>query len=168
MLQNTMDEQQQPVESTPVVPPVPDPVPIPSEPQPQPAPIPAPPAVPIPPAPQPQTPSGNTGMAILAYLGILIVVPFLTEAKNDPFVKFHLKQGLALIITEIIFFVVQVFIGIFLSALRLGILGLFIYPILWILGLGFLILTIVGIINAATGKQKELPIIGQFARNFNF
>ena len=44
----------------------------------------------------------NTLMAVLAYLGILILVPFLTDAKKDPFVKFHLKQGVALIIVEVV------------------------------------------------------------------
>lgn len=109
-----------------------------------------------PPAPVPQPPaSTNAGMAILAYLGILIVIPFLTDAKNDPFVKFHIKQGLALIISEVV--------------------GTFIYviPFLgWVAGFALLIfnlaMTITGIINAASGKQKELPIIGVIARNFNF
>ena len=42
----------------------------------------------------------NNLMGIFAYLWILILIPFLTESKNDPFVKYHLKQGLALIIFE--------------------------------------------------------------------
>src|SRR5947209_7437510 len=58
------------------------------------------PSTPTPPLPKPQAPSANT-MAILAYLGILLLVPYLM-AKNDPFVKFHLKQGLVLLILEII------------------------------------------------------------------
>ena len=36
------------------------------------------------------------------------------------------------------------------------------------LALGLVVIDIIGIINAASGKQKELPIIGQFARSFNF
>lgn len=97
----------------------------------------------------------NTLMAVLCYLGILIIVPFVTDAKNDPFVKFHLKQGLALIISF--------FIGMFIG--MVPVLGWMLVPII---GLFNMIMVIVGIINAATGKQKELPILGSIASKFNF
>lgn len=96
----------------------------------------------------------NTGMAILAYLGILIIIPFLTEAKNDPFVKFHLKQGLALIISEIVVSLIY--------AIPFG--GI-IASLLWIFNI---VMVVIGITNAAAGKEKELPILGQIAKNFNF
>jgi uncharacterized membrane protein len=98
--------------------------------------------------------SKNIGMAILAYLGILIIIPFLTDAKKDPFVKFHLKQGLVLIIAWII-----------ISALKSIPLGFTINWILWIL---LVIFMLIGVINAANGREKELPLIGHFAKNFNF
>ena len=94
-------------------------------------------------------------MAILAYLGILIIVPFLTDAKNDPFVKFHLKQGLVLIVLEVISLFVNV----------VPILGWIVGFLLW---LAILILIVTGVINAASGKMKELPLIGHFASKFNF
>lgn len=142
-------------------------------PAPMPAPVPAPvPAAPIAPSapvapaalpPSPQAPvvdlSGNKGMAILAYLGPLILVPFLTEAKNDPFVKFHLKQGLVLIITSIGFGILKSFIPGSLWTFNI---------LLSFVSLGFLIIDIIGIINASTGKMAELPIIGGFAKSFNF
>ena len=106
-------------------------------------------------APQPTSQPNNTLMAVLAYLGILIIVPFVTDAKNDPFVKFHIKQGLVLIISEI----VGLFIGI------IPILGWIIAP-LWVMF--NLVMVIVGIINAASGKQKQLPLIGSIANNFKF
>lgn len=99
-------------------------------------------------------PSTHTAMAILAYLGILIVVPFVTDAKNDPFVKFHLKQGLVIVIG----WFALVILG-FVPVLN------FIVPILWI-GLG--ILDLIGIINAAQGKMKDLPLIGSLAHTFKF
>ena len=101
-----------------------------------------------------ETQQKNTGMAILAYLGILIIIPFLTEAHKDPFVKFHLKQGLVLIIVWII-----------LSAIHVVPLGFLVGWILWLLAV---ILSIIGIVNAAQGQEKELPLIGGFAKNFNF
>ncbi len=95
----------------------------------------------------------NIAMAIVA--NIIFFVPLLTDAKNDPFVKYHVKQGLVLFIAWII----------------TGIVG--IVPIIgWILAplmsLALLVLLIIGILNAAKGEQKELPIIGQYAKNFKF
>jgi uncharacterized membrane protein len=113
-----------------------------------------PPAAPTPP-PSPSGQSSNTGMAILSYLGILIIIPFLTEAHKDPFVKFHIKQGLVLLIAEIASSVLA----------AIPILGWIASPILWLI---CVVLLIMGIINAASGKQKELPIIGKFASHFNF
>ncbi|GAH92852.1 unnamed protein product [marine sediment metagenome] len=42
----------------------------------------------------------NTGMAIVAY--ILFFIPLLTDAKNDPFVKYHVKQGLSLFLVAVV------------------------------------------------------------------
>jgi len=38
----------------------------------------------------------NTGMAVVAYF--IFFLPLLTEAKKDPFVKYHVRQGLGLLI----------------------------------------------------------------------
>jgi len=95
----------------------------------------------------------NTGMAILCYLGILILVPLLTDAKNEAFVKFHLGQGIVLIIASIAISVINVIpiIGQIISILG---------------GLAVFILWIMGIINAAGGQEKELPVIGQYGAKF--
>jgi uncharacterized membrane protein len=97
----------------------------------------------------------NIGMAVIAY--ILFFVPLLTDAKNDPFVKFHVKQGLVLLLTQIVISIVGSvipFLGWFLI-LPLG--SIFVF-ILWIMG----------ILNAVNGTQKELPLIGGFATHFTF
>jgi uncharacterized membrane protein len=107
------------------------------------------------PPPGPGAPNQNTGMAIISYLGILVIVPLLTDAKNDPFVKFHIKQGLVLLI--------GFFIAGFIAAVP--VLGWILSPLLW---LACLVLMIVGIMNAAAGKQTELPVIGHLANNFHF
>lgn len=98
----------------------------------------------------------NTTMAIIAY--IIFFVPLLTgDAKKDSFVNYHTKQGLVL----------------FLLAVLINILSwimpyYFWYTINWILSLGTLVLLIVGITNAAGGKEQPLPVIGKFADNFKF
>ena len=90
--------------------------------------------------------SSNTLMAVLCYFGILVLIPLLTDAKNDPFVKYHIKQWLVLLIV----YVICAFI------LWVPIIG-------WILSVILFILFLMGVINAATGKQSPLPIIGQYA-----
>lgn len=123
-----------------------------------PAPVNTPPAVP--PTPPSSTgegrkPGKNTFMAVVAY--ILFFVPLLTEAKNDPFVKFHVKQGLVLLLTSIA-------VGILGAILPYGLW----LAVGWILNLGILVLLVIGIINAVNGKEEKLPVIGQFADKFKF
>jgi uncharacterized membrane protein len=101
-----------------------------------------------------KTSSGkNTGMAIVAY--ILFFVPLLTDAKDDSFVKFHVKQGLVLFIAAIATNVLAI----------VPILGWILMPFVWI---ALFVLCIMGIMHAANGEEKELPVLGQFAKNFKF
>jgi uncharacterized membrane protein len=106
---------------------------------------------PTPIAPMPHA-QNRTAMGVLSYLGILVVVPIIM-AKDDPFVKFHIKQGLVLLIIDII---VWVLLGGFLWRLY------FVAPII---NLGILILIIMGIINVVNGKEQELPLVGSLAKN---
>ena len=99
----------------------------------------------------------NTGMAIIAY--IIFFIPLLTDAKNDPFVKYHVKQGLVLFITAVVIGIVDQF--------------LFFIPFIgwtlsWLLGLLMIVLLITGILSASKGEQKPLPIIGKFGEKFKF
>ncbi len=110
------------------------------------------------PAPQqgahsPQTPKHNTLMAVLAY--ILFFIPLLTDAKNDPFVKFHVKQGLIL-------FIACLASGIIV---RMPVIG---WMLMVPLNLFLFILWIIGVLNALGGKQKHLPLIGQYGDKFDF
>jgi uncharacterized membrane protein len=98
-------------------------------------------------------------MAILAYLWILIIIPFLTPAKDEPFVKYHLKQGLALLIFEAIGWVLGWFL-VFIPFLG--------WLIMWLWWLAALILTIVGVVNVLNGVEKELPLVGKFGKRFKF
>ena len=99
-------------------------------------------------------PDHKTLMGVLAYLGILIVIPFLM-AKDDPFVKFHLKQGLILVIVELIVWVI-------------GIMMWQLWMVLQTVNLATIVLAIVGIVNVVQGKQHELPVVGGFASMFKF
>lgn len=98
--------------------------------------------------------NNETLMGVLAYLGILVIVPFMM-AKNDPFVKFHIKQGLVLVILEIA------------SWLLASVLWQF-WEIFQLINLGILVLAIIGIVNVVNKKQAELPLVGSLAKNFHF
>ncbi|MSU73533.1 hypothetical protein EXS56_00130 [Candidatus Kaiserbacteria bacterium] len=99
-------------------------------------------------------PEHKTLMGVLAYLGILVVIPFLM-AKNDPFVKFHIKQGLVLVIIELVVWVVGSSMG-------------QLWMLLNLVNLATLVLSIVGIVNVIQGQQKELPLVGSFSKHFTF
>lgn len=93
----------------------------------------------------------NTFMAILSYIGPLVIIPFLT-AKDDPFVYFHIRQGLMLFIAEVaLWFLMATF--------------WFLFPIWQIINLVIFVLAVIGIINAIGGKEKELPIVGKYAKS---
>ena len=97
----------------------------------------------------------NKVMAILAYLSWLVLIPLLA-AKESKFARFHANQGLVLAIAEII-------LGIALGILEgIPLIGLIFGLVGGLLGLVCLILAILGIVNAANGKAKELPVIGKF------
>lgn len=102
----------------------------------------------------PQDIEKNKLFAILAYISWLVLVPIFV-AKDSKFAKFHVNQGLVLAIVEIICWVA------FGILRRLPLIG-------WIFGIAeglvslvCFLLAVVGVINAANGKAKELPIVGK-------
>ena len=96
----------------------------------------------------------TTLMSILAYVGILVVVPFLM-AKENPVVKFHIRQGLVLVTIEMV-----VFVG---SEIMWGHL---LAPLFALINLATFILSIVGIVNVLQKKEVELPFVGTYAKHF--
>jgi uncharacterized membrane protein len=93
----------------------------------------------------------NIGMAILAYF--LFFIPLLTESKKDAFVKYHVRQGLIIFICWVVLWVVG------------SILTWRFWEIVRILDACVLVLMVIGIINAAGGKEKPLPLIGKFGES---
>lgn len=95
----------------------------------------------------------NKAMAIVGYiLPILFFVPLLSDAKNVPYAKFHANQQLNLLLAAIAVNIIGTVIPI---------LGWFI--ILPLGSLALLVIAIMGIINAAKGEMKKLPMIGGFS-----
>lgn len=94
----------------------------------------------------------NKAMAIIGYIiPILFFIPLVTDAKNNPFAKFHANQQLVL----------------FLFIIAVNVVGSILPIIGWflILPIGTIMIfvfAIMGIINASKGASKELPLIGGF------
>ena len=97
--------------------------------------------------------------SILAYFPLLwLVGMFVEPEKNDPFVRFHANQGLALIIAN-----AAVYFLSFLSGALCSVSWVFIILLLpcMLLNMACIALAVLGIINAIRGKAKELPVIGK-------
>jgi len=103
----------------------------------------------------------SKAVSILSYLLIGIIWYFADKTvQNDKSVKFHVKQGIVLIIFWIIW-------SILLSTIFFGTFY-FMWGLLNLLSLVPLVFLVIGIINAANNNQKPLPLIGGFAKNFTF
>lgn len=103
----------------------------------------------------------NKVMGILAYLSWLVLIPLLA-AKDSKFARYHCNQGLVLAIVEIIWWILQ---GLIVNLLFLNI-----HYALYVLGtiifdavdIFLFVLAIIGIVNAAKGKARQVPIFGKF------
>ncbi|HII72099.1 TPA: DUF4870 domain-containing protein [Candidatus Woesearchaeota archaeon] len=88
------------------------------------------------------------------FLGIIGFVIVLLTKKDNKYAMFYAKQGLVLTIAYVIVWVVMIipFIG-----WVIGMLASLLLLVLWILGW----------VYALSGKEKHIPLIGQFADKFN-
>ena len=96
----------------------------------------------------------NKVMGILAYLGILVLIPIFA-AKDSKFARFHANQGLVLAIAGIALSI----IGGVLSWIPIG--NIIAGIVCGLAGLVLFILMILGIVNVVNGRAKELPIVGK-------
>jgi fumarate reductase subunit D len=92
----------------------------------------------------------NKVMAALSYLGILVLIPLLVK-KDDPYVRWHAKQGLVLLIGFIVASVASPWIPM---------LGNLLFLVL-------LIVDVIALVQALQGKKWRIPIIGDLADKFN-
>ena len=122
--------------------------------------------------------SAGKGMAILSYFGILALIPYFSE-KNNKFVRYHAIQGMNIFLVLVAYaIIVSVVSGIVWSATvgncvssvyygsAVGCTGGFgaASIVSLIFGLGYLalgIICILGIVYAAQGQTKEVPLLGK-------
>lgn len=110
----------------------------------------------------------NKGIAWLAYLGPLLLVPMLAR-KTSAYCKFHVKQGATLFAVSLSYWIV--------TAIIKAIIGAFTARRVWGVTVGYsavyhffswiffggtvflTVLAVIGIVNAATGKKNKLFLI---------
>ncbi len=100
----------------------------------------------------------NKVYGILSYIGFLFIIPLLA-AKESRFAKFHANQGMVAFLTELVLSAGSGAVCALLSAVHLGALAATIGPLISLISLAF---SVTGIVFAAQGKAKELPLIGRF------
>ncbi len=103
--------------------------------------------------------NSNKAMAILAYFGPLVLIPIFV-AKDSKFARYHSNQGLVLLLAAIAYGIVYNILSAIILAISWRL--YFIVSIIGLVSIVITVLAIIGIINAATGKAKELPLIGNF------
>jgi len=85
----------------------------------------------------------NKVMAVLAYFGLLVLIPILA-AKESPYARYHSNQGLILLICWIVAYILGRIWGL------LGTIGNIVCFVFFIMG----------IVNAVKGRMKPLPGVG--------
>ena len=97
-------------------------------------------------------------LAVLAYFGILCLIPYFVE-KKDPFVRYHTKQGLILFGLSLI--------ATFANLLPFGWFDFATAAAVSLVSMGVLVLSIIGIITVLKNEQRPLPLVGKWAENLN-
>ncbi|MGF7036336.1 putative membrane protein [Paenibacillus mucilaginosus] len=89
----------------------------------------------------------NKTSAVLAY--ILFFLPLLT-AKDSRFAMYHANQGLLLLLTAMAFNII------------LGLIPVIGWLLMPVTNLAVLVLAVLGMVKAARGERRPLPVVGSF------
>ena len=98
-------------------------------------------------------------IAWLSYFGIFFLIPMLVY-KNSPYTKFHVNQGIVFLIFDVVGSIALAIVSTILAFIPITgwILASLLSFAFWVVVVVFMV---IGIVNAATGKAKPLPLIGK-------
>lgn len=102
--------------------------------------------------------------AALSYISLLFIIPWIIK-KEDRFVMYHVKQGVALFLAEAIVWIILWFLEtLLITIFSFGALTLItvLYKLAWLF---FAALSIIGIYYAIKGKKKPLPWLWIITKN---
>ena len=112
----------------------------------------------------------SRGIAWLSYVGLLFLIPMFVK-KDSPYCQYHVKQGATLCAVEIAYLITKSIILAIVNAIVPGysFYGYTVHSSVYnvfsvILNLAYIflvVITIIGIVNAAKGQKKELPLISK-------
>jgi uncharacterized membrane protein len=138
-----------------------------------------PPAVPPPPGggsytPPPPPPPGGPGygapaggdrtlMVVLSYLWILALIPLLTK-KEDAEVQWHAKNGIGILIGEIVAWIVLTVLAFALPDIA----GCGVATINCVVWIAFLVVRIICIVQGVGGKRFNVPMLTDLGQKINF
>ena len=89
----------------------------------------------------------NKIMAVISYIGLLVIVPLVTKKyKDSPFLKFHVNQA-------IVFYIGQAIAGFICIIPYVG------FLIGGIACMGIAVLQIISFVSALRGETKSFPIV---------
>ena len=96
---------------------------------------------------------------VFAFLGIfLTIIGFiivLLAKKENKYAMYYAKQGLVLFIAYVIAAIANMIL------VWIPFIGWIVMMIVW---LGLLVLWIIGLVYSLSGEEKEIPLIGEFAK----
>lgn len=102
---------------------------------------------------------GSDDSKLFAFLAILLsVVGFiiaLVAKRDNKYVMFYAKQSLILFITGIAVKILTVLLAI-------TIIGIIAIPVVWVI---YAVLWIIALVYSISGAEKEIPIVGKYARS---
>jgi uncharacterized membrane protein len=114
----------------------------------------------------------NRVSAAIGYLPFFFFIPIFSN-KEDEFALFHGKQSMVLFCTLIIFWIAIWLIDLIFGGIlgHIFIIGFLFKVVAWlihnvigsIISLGYLVLAVLGIINASGGNYWRIPILGAYS-----
>lgn len=90
----------------------------------------------------------NKVFALLSYFSWLVLIPIFA-AKDSKFARFHANQGIMIAVFELVLFII-------------GLIPVLGWIVKFVGGIIAVIFSLMGIIAAAKGEAKELPLIGKY------
>lgn len=102
-------------------------------------------------------------MGILAY--IFFIIPLLA-ARDNKFAMFHTEQSIILVVTSVVIWIAAFIINLIVSQISSS-LACVISILTFLPWIAYLVLWIMGLLNAIGGKVKELPVIGKYGEKLN-
>lgn len=113
----------------------------------------------------------NKGFSVLSYIGFLALIPFLSQrGKGSPYTRFHATQGMYLLLCDIAVSIVNLLLGLIRVSERYFGVAIYSYvpwPIRVIqalLSIATLAYSVLGIVFAATGQARDLPLVGKLRK----